>query len=299
MVGFAEASLSDRTLMTYQTSGKIEYWDTASGTSIQQVETVSDLVNVRVSDDRRYLVGRSGEEIVCIDAVSGGPRYRIPAPGLLSVDVSGDADRVTWVTAEGTLQIWSASDNSFVSRPVAAQLGWRPRIVRITQDTALLAGDNGHMAVISSAGKLTEFAQDILAKASGFAARSGMLALAAEDVIHVFLLGGKAPGNSPLSELLSLPTPYPGPVGLAFLDQQRLLVWRQGDEPGALGVIDLAAHTVADLGVAFRAPLAAVTAQDGMVYTLDRGGAHTGRGHRCGQTGLRRQLAWRGVHRSR
>jgi WD40 repeat protein len=63
MVGFAEVSRSDATLMTYRLSGTIEYRDLGSGEIVKRVPAEPDLVNVRVSADRRYLVGHSSTEI--------------------------------------------------------------------------------------------------------------------------------------------------------------------------------------------------------------------------------------------
>ena len=60
MVSFAEVSRSDATLMTYQTAGRISYWDIATGNPIKEVTTVGGLLNVRTSDDRSSLVGQSG-----------------------------------------------------------------------------------------------------------------------------------------------------------------------------------------------------------------------------------------------
>ncbi|HTP57777.1 MAG TPA: WD40 repeat domain-containing protein, partial [Spirochaetia bacterium] len=52
MVSFAEVSRSEKTIMTYQVSGSITYWDIASGGLTLEVPTVPYLSHVRISRDR-------------------------------------------------------------------------------------------------------------------------------------------------------------------------------------------------------------------------------------------------------
>jgi hypothetical protein len=98
-----------------------------------------------------------------------------------------------------------------------------------------------------------------------------MLAVAAGDVIHVFALGVNGPGMAPVTEAFTIANPYPGPVGLEFLDGE-LVVWQQGAGPAALGAIDLATRKFADWNLPFTGPLAAVTARDDTLFALGKDG---------------------------
>jgi WD40 repeat protein len=266
MAGFAEISRSGSTLMTYRPSGSIEYRDLTSGRVIQEVRTAADLVDVRASDDRRWLVGHTPTEIVCLDAVTGETRLRAPAAGLLSLDVSPGANRIAWITSDGTVQEWSASATP-ASLPSSVELGFSPRLVRYFGDELMLAGDDGQIERVSSGGQSIELARDILARTSGFAASDGTMALGAGGLVHVFQL------SPALSEMFSVASPWgSGPVGLEFLDSRRLLAWPQGDAAGALALIDCSTRTIRDLGLVFDNPLAAVAEKDGRVFTLERGG---------------------------
>lgn len=266
MVGFAEISRSGSTLMTYRPSGSIEYRDLASGDLIREVTTAPDLIDVRMSDDRRYLVGHTAGEIVCVDAVTGETRLQLPAAGLVSLDVSAGGGRIAWIAADGTVKEWSAAA-AVASLPSPGELGWNPRLLRFDGDELLLAGGDGQIDRISAGGQPFELARDILARTSGFAAADGVIALAADAVIHVFQV---SPG---LTELFSVASPWGGgPVGLAFLGERQFLAWPRGEAAGALGVIDCSTRTFSDLGLAFDNPLDAVAAGDGRVYTLERGG---------------------------
>jgi len=267
MAGFAEISRSGSTLMTYRPSGSIQYSDLASGRIIQEVPAAADLVDVRASDDRRWLVGHTAEDIVCLDALSGQERFRAPAAGLLSLDVSPGAARVAWVSADGTVREWSAPGASPVSLPGQGALGFTPRVLRFDGDDLVLAGDDGQMERVPMEGPPTEVARDILARTTGFAVSDGMIALGAGGLVHVFQV------SPTLREVLAVECPWgTRPVGLAFLPEEKVLAWPQDDSPGALAVIDCQTRAVRELGAAFENPLAAVAVRGDRVYTLERGG---------------------------
>jgi hypothetical protein len=145
--------------------------------------------------------------------------------------------------------------------------------VRLTPDAIVVAGDDGQIGMISGDGRATEFARDVVARVTSVATRGHTLAVAAGDVIHVFLLRVRGPGMGPVTESFSVANPYSGPVGLVFLDRQKLIVWQQGDGPGSLGAIDLSTRQFTGLGVSFDGPLAAVAAREGTLYTLEKDGA--------------------------
>ncbi len=273
MVSFAETSRTDATLMTYQPAGRVAYWDMATGNLIQEVPTAEGLVNVHPSDDRATLVGQSGDQVIGIDAVSGETRYRFDSSGIVSLDISGDAAQVACLSADGTLHVRSAAGRDLPAPTIAPSFGWRPRLVHMTPDAIVLAGDDGQIGMISPEGHETEFAQDVLAQVTGVAAEGHVLAVAAGDVIHVFLLGVQGPGMSPVTESFSVASPWPGPVGLVFLNRQELVVWQQGDSAGAMGALDLSTQKFTSWDIPFSSPLAAVAVRDDRLFTLEKDGA--------------------------
>ncbi|MGA2479823.1 MAG: hypothetical protein ABSG63_13815, partial [Spirochaetia bacterium] len=272
MVGFADSSRNDATLMTYQLSGTLAYWDIGTGNEIKEMPTAGGLVNVRTSDDRSSLVGQSGPEVIGIDAVSGETRFRTDATGIVSMDISGDARKVACLFADGSLQLRDTVSNAESAPQATGTFAWRPRLVRLTPDAILLAGDAGGIGTLSGDGRTTDFTRDILAQVSSMAARDGALALAAGDVIHIFLIGGRRPATSPVTESFSVANPFPGPVGLVFLGQQKLAVWKQGDSAGSISVIDLSTRRIIGSAISFDGALAAVAAQDDQLFVLEKSG---------------------------
>ncbi len=238
MVAFAEASRNDATLLTYQPSGTLVYWDIATGKTITELPAAPGLVNVRTSEDRTLLVGQAGSEVVGIDAVTGATRFRLDASGIASMDTSPDARQIACLLPDGTLQLRGASGGYSDSPVIPRGFDWTPRVVRMMRDSILVAGDDGQIGMITRDGQAKEFARDILARVSSVAAHDDLLVFAADGVIHALRIGGQQSAAA-LSEVFSLPAPYDGPVGLLFLDPRTIVVWKEGDGRGALGVIDL------------------------------------------------------------
>ena len=76
IVSFVASSTNERTIMTYQPTGRIRYWEAASARLLAEVATLPGLEQISVSADKTLLVARAGEEIVAIDVVTGQVRGR-------------------------------------------------------------------------------------------------------------------------------------------------------------------------------------------------------------------------------
>jgi WD40 repeat protein len=272
MVGFAETSRSNATLLTYQPSGMLAYWDLATGNAIREMSTASGLVNVRTNEDRTVLVGQSGSDVVGIDAVTGATRFRLDAPDIASMDFSADAGQIACLLRDGTLRLRDSSGAIPDSPSITGGFDWTPRLVRMSQGAILVAGDDGQIGTISRDGRAREFARDLLARVSGVAGQNDVLVFAAGDVIRALRIGEQQSAKGAVSETFSVQSPYAGPVGLLFLDRQKIVVWKKGDGPGALGEINLSTGQFRDSGISFDGPLSAVSARDGMLFTLERSG---------------------------
>jgi len=94
IVSFVASSTNERTIMTYQPTGRIRYWEAASARLQAEVATLPGLEQISVSADKALLVARAGDEIVAVDVVTGLVRGR--------ATVSGDA---VFTTAAETPQV--------------------------------------------------------------------------------------------------------------------------------------------------------------------------------------------------
>ena len=76
IVSFVASSTNERTIMTYQPTGRIRYWEAASARLQAEVATLPGLEQISLSADKTLLLARSGAEIVAIDVVTGRVRGR-------------------------------------------------------------------------------------------------------------------------------------------------------------------------------------------------------------------------------
>ena len=139
IVGFAELSRTEKTLMTYQVSGRISYWDLATGNQTLDVPTVPYLSGIRIWPDRGSLVGYSATDLVRVDAVSGVVRSRAPIPGIVSFDLSPAGDELTCIAGPGRqVTRWATDGDSFTASAAVPALPQPPAMVACGTDAVVL-----------------------------------------------------------------------------------------------------------------------------------------------------------------
>jgi len=267
MVGFAEMSRSEKTIMTYQLSGRIDYWDLETGRQTLDLPSVPYLSRIRISRDRRYIVGSTGSELVLVDTVTGAVRSRTGLMGAISFDISPNGDEIASVSgAEGRLDRLSFSGDTLVPLPSLPQLTAMPSLLCYGVDALFIADSAGGLHSISPGGADSQFARNALARLDGIDAAPGLIAIGASDWIRVIstdLLDG-AHSPSYIRSLLAQ-NPFHAPAGLAFLPTQQLLAWRADRAPPALALLGVAGLDKAEaqgsfqsLPTGFLAPLNAL-----------------------------------------
>ncbi len=298
IVTFAVTSRDERTVMTYQPSGSLVYRDRATGGILQSRRVPGDLADLGLSSDRRYLIGRSGEWLVSVDAIDGAETDRLRIAGLRTMEVWGAADRVV-VAAEDesgpSLRTVSVSAGRFDATRSAWRVAQTP--------TALSYGHEKLFAGLPDGTILTfdlrdpEPAAAVLARDERLAildvAVAGTTMVLATRAGLVTLTGGFV-GGSPLRLAAGVRTGIAArvlaaPFGertastmrVTALDAERVLVWSDG-EPG-IAVLHLPEHLVGMPQPPLPAPLANLDATGGTIAAVDRTGrvallaAHTGK----------------------
>ena len=77
IVSYVATSTNERTIMTYQPTGEVRYWDAATLAVNSVVPTLPGLEAIALSADRSLLVARSGDDVVTIDVVTGAVHSRV------------------------------------------------------------------------------------------------------------------------------------------------------------------------------------------------------------------------------
>ncbi len=234
IVGFAELSRTEKTLMTYQVSGRITYWDMATGSQTLDVPSVPYLAGVRISRDRSSLLGYTASEIVRVDAVSGAVRGRAPVAGVISFDVSPGGDELTCIAGPGRqVTRWALGGDSFTPSAAIPVLPQSPSLVVYGADALYFAGTSGGFSAVNSRGDVSQFGNNVVADITGFDAGQGRVALGSRDWVRVFS-SESLDGSAPLTSLhtIQAPNPFADSVGLAFLGPGKLLAWGSGSNRG-------------------------------------------------------------------
>lgn len=280
IVGFAEMSRSEKTIMTYQVSGSISYWDLATGQKTLDLPSVAYLSGIRISSDRRLIVGTTGREVVAIDTVTGAARGRAELQGAASLDISPAGDEIAALAAGGKLSRWGVAGDALVPRDILPRPSVGSRIC-YGADMLFLADPTGELHSLASGGEETRFGKNLLANIGGFDAAGDFIALGSQEWIRVFstdLLAG-APSPTYLRSLL-VPNPYTTRIGLAFLPAAKLLAWRADDVAPEVSVLDISGageHGTVPavfhgLETGFRAPLTDVHVSGDSVIGIETGG---------------------------
>jgi WD40 repeat protein len=283
IVGFAEMSRSEKTLMTYQSSGSISYWDLATGQETLEVPAAAYLTHVRISPDRRLLAGSTGREILLLDAVTGATKSRVSLAGVASLDISLGGDELAAIGPDGRVSRWTLVRDAFVPLPAGPRVAPESLLLRYGSGVLYVAERKGGLGAIGATEGPAHFGDDVLAGVSGLCAARGLVALGAEKWVRVFssdlLTGASSPG---FLRTVVCANPFPSRIALAFLPAQRLLAWRTDAQAPGLAVVDLSGFAgqgaagpspaFQPLATGFRAPLTDLRVSGDLAAGVESGG---------------------------
>ena len=297
IVSFVTTSTNERTVMTYQPTGKIRYWEAASARLQAEVATLPGLEQVSVSADKTLLVARAGEEIVAIDVVTGQVRGRIT--------VSSDAVFATSEQMPQVLLLEHApveSGGGVVVRRLRSDrrlTGYGSVPVKLTgvvsaiaaADYSLFIAQPGSIVEYRS-GALRPFARNELLPDAQLAVADDTLVVATRSRLALArtaftaqpaaaVTGPRAPR---LPEVLSqrhLTNPLQAAVGLTVVtpraappprSRSLVLLWNREGDSGSLGTLDPLTGGFRFRLTGLPAPLAQVSVLDQQLLLLDRRG---------------------------
>ena len=298
IVTFAVTSRDERTVLTYRPSGSLVYRDRATGGILQSLRVPGDLADLGMSSDRRYLVGRSGEWLVSVDAVDGAETDRLRIAGLRTMEVWGAADRIV-VAAEGesgpSLRTVSVSAGRFdatrsawrvAQTPTALSYGHEKLFAGLPDGTILtldLRDPEPAAAVLVRDERLAILDVAVAGTTMVLATRAGLITLTGGFVAGSPLRLAAGVRTGIAARVLAAPfgERTASTMRVTALDAARVLVWSDGDEPG-IAVLHFPEHRVGIPRPPLPAPLANLDATGGTIAAVDRTGrvallaAHTG-----------------------
>ena len=297
IVSFVASSTNERTIMTYQPTGRIRYWEAASARLQAEVATLPGLEQISVSADKTLLLARAGEEIVAIDVVTGQVRGRIT--------VSSDA---VFTTSEQMPQV-------LLLEPAPVESGGGVVVRRLRSDRRLtgygrvpveLTGAVSAVAAadyslfIAQPGSIVEyrsgtsrtFARNELLPDAQLAIADATLVVATRSQIALARTASTAPPTAAvtgpraprLPQVISqrhLVNPFRAAVGLTVVapaatpptrPRSLVLLWNREGDSGSLGTLDPLTGGFRLRLTGLPAPLAQVSVLEQRLLLLDRSG---------------------------
>ncbi len=271
MVSFFAISRNGKTVMGYQPSGWITYWDLQADRSLRQLRTLADLSLIRITPSNRHILAAAGDRLVAVDLLSGALAAERPAPGLARLAVAPEGEELALDSTDG-LQRYRFSSSSFVPAGMPARS--EPALSALSFGTeGLYAADReGTLSLVDPAGTRRLLARNEILPVRALAFRGERAALSTPEGIILLrspVLAG-SPGEIEQLTLSRLPPPFPGGFGLEFLDDGRLLAWQE--EPGALAAVDLATGESRGLAVSIGSSLQQVSLDPRGLILVERSG---------------------------
>jgi hypothetical protein len=282
IVSFFVVSKNENTVMCYQPSGRITYWDAKREQAILQVRTLPDLSLMRVTPSGRHMLASSGDRLVAVDLLNGSLTADDRLTGILRLAISpAGTEAGALVSDESGPRVRRWAFGGVFLRGLAspdAPAGSSGLVSLAYGPEGLFTGDRaGSIQLLARSGGWSTFARNVYLPLSGLAFRGDTMAAAAREGIFLYTSGffaaGAGTGAGWEVRRRVLANPFARPVGLDFLDERRLLVWPRDEGVGALAVLDTVTGEGRLLPVAFSAPIQQVGISNRGVIVVEKGGA--------------------------
>ena len=296
IVSYVATSTNERTLMTYQPTGEIRYWDAATRAVKGVVPTLPGLESIALSADKNLLVARSGDDVVAIDVVTGAVRSRLAVSRQARVAA---ADQFAGL---GVLQPDEREGHVFVLQRHTLDRALTPRSeIRLYLDASpTAAAYAGRTLFFAADGAIWEahqtgaepFARDELVVPEALAADGDTLLVATRRRIAFARLQRSAatlvPHYAPLTAATGLPrladasvlrNPFGAGIGMTVIPAPAsspsrpgdgaVLVWNRDGTSGRLGTLDPRSGRYRMRMSGFAAPLSQVSLVGDRLLLLD------------------------------
>ncbi|MBN2351843.1 MAG: WD40 repeat domain-containing protein [Spirochaetales bacterium] len=283
IISYATFSSRETTIMTYQPSGKITYYELSSAKKIGELKSRGGLVPVALMNNKRSLVCMNLEGFVFLDAVSGKQSATADIPGLI---ISGSDQQGATIASltrvpggRETITVFSAVEN-------AAKELYSTVLTGDSPVTALVAAGETDVYAGTRAGEIFRIMQsgarrvvkNALLPVSDLALCGDKLVLAAPDRLLVLKSDFFAPDVSAPTvpsgiEFATFTQPFAGNrVGLAFHQKNGLFIWRLGGDQGALNLLNAHTFSLMKETAVFSSALRSLSIGDSYYLSIEQSG---------------------------
>ncbi len=282
IVSYFVVSGNERNIMTYQPSGWISYWDIRSGKNLKQVKTIPNMTAIVVSPSKRFITASTGEKIVVVDLLTGAVAAQTDLPGIKRLAMSMQGNAITAIVErdKGTILKQYYFNEKSLSEIPMANMKVCPVLSCVTygQKQLYLADREGGITVLRPGGSYTLIFKNSLLPISDLAFRDDSMAVGSADRILVFssaffsadsVLGR---GDALHIDRDNFRNPLSVPVGLDFLDNANLLLWKKNDEPGIIAVLNRKTGKIENTISDFSSPIIQLEVLKQGILTVEKSG---------------------------
>ena len=281
IVSSAFISQSEKTLLTYNNSGSIQYWDLINDTRKTRIGTTPNLEDISFTSNGRYMTGYNGREIILIDLLSGSRLDSIPAESLAASAIAQDSDKLIWVTKGNRNISIHEAEISGSGFGIAEDTRYR----NFTSPSALLAADNRVFTAYDTGAiysktinseEINLFCENNLLEINDFAVNETALAITAPgkllSISSNFFTDRTADiiSSDTASQIIDLDTS--SRYGISSGDGDDFVVWESESKTGGsiriFNSTDAVMNDLAETGT----PLISVKFDSDKLLTLDKNG---------------------------
>ncbi|MDC7225634.1 MAG: hypothetical protein PQJ61_02590 [Spirochaetales bacterium] len=281
IVSSAFISDSEKTLLTYNNSGSIQYWDLLNGNRKTRINTIPNLEGISFSSNGRYMTGYTGRELLLVDLLDGSKIDSISTETLSGSFIDQSSDKLIWVTKESRdIMIHTASiSSSGISIPEETRVRRfnSPTVVLAAAGTVYTAYNSG---AIYSKSEFSEenrlFAENNLLEINDFAINETSLAITAPgkllSISSDFFTDrtGKVLDHKAASTVED--TDEDSRFGVSAGSDSDFLIWESDSKSGgSIRIFDSLTGRMTPLAE-ITAPLISADYNNGKLLTLDKNG---------------------------
>ena len=281
IVSYFTVARNEGNIMTYQPSGFITYWDIRTGRMIKQVRAPANLEQIRISPNNRYIVASTGQELVLVDVLRGVTVDSTRVTGIVDLSFSSVGNEISGVveTENGAVvKKWYFGGKYLIELTTAFVTRFPQASCLVYSDRYLyLATSDGSISVVAPGGNVSRVAENRRMEIYDLAFYGSTLAVASISEISIFdsefflrPYNDEQDADMEVREL-RFPNPFGSSLGITYLDSQRLLLWRKGEE-GKLALLNTWYGGIQDLPVVFESPIRQVSVSSQGIVVVEESG---------------------------
>lgn len=274
-------SNSEKTLLTYNNSGSIQYWDLTNGSRKTKFSTMPNLEDISFTSNGRYMTGFSGRELLLIDLLKGSKIESISTENLSASYVDQSNDNLVWVTKESrdiTVHTSKISGSGFgIPESTKFRNFSPPTALLSTNDKIFTAFDSGAIYYkTTNSNKIELFGENNLLEINDFAINETALAITAPgkllSISSDFFTDRSSGFFDPEVASKILNTSTDSSFGISAGSDSDFVIWHSESKTGgSIRIFDSEDGTMKPLAE-ITAPLLSAEFNSGKLLTLDKNG---------------------------